>query len=363
MSNLEHNTSTDLAQLRPQHSDEIDLGELIKNLINEWPLIIGITFLGACLGVAAALLIPKEYRVEVVFDKPSNADLAPLLSQNVVQLKRQEIVADFLKNLKSRDLVAKVMDEAELLVNDMGEPLTPEEEFTAIRNTSSALRVAPVTYDFLPELKDEANPIDQISFSILTSEPKNGQALLNGLIAAAERKTTEGFIRDIQGATSVKISKLQTQIDQLESSAIAEKASRIAKLQNALAIAKSLGIEQPQANNSSADLYTKGTRVLEAEIAALNNAKPVLGELRVGFDKDGNPLTITAETLKGELAVLQSTNFSNLSVQYVPFDTKAAIPADAEKPNRKLIAIAATVLAGFLGLFVALIHIAIKNRD
>jgi len=32
-------------------------------------------------------------------------------------------------------------------------------------------------------------------------------------------------------------------------------------------------------------------------------------------------------------------------------------------PNRTLIAVAATVLAGFLGLFVALIRIAIRKAD
>ena len=40
---------------------------------------------------------------------------------------------------------------------------------------------------------------------------------------------------------------------------------------------------------------------------------------------------------------------------------EAVVPPFAVKPNRKLIVVAATVLAGFLAIFIALIRIAVRR--
>ncbi len=361
MSNNE--TTTDLAHLRPMQSDEIDLGQLIRNLIQQWQLIVAITVLGAIMGVAIALLIPKQYRVEVIFDKPSTTELAPLLAQPFIELDRQQILASFLKNLKSRELIETVLTENNLLKNSSGAELTPQEKFTKIRNLSAAIKIAPAEYDFLPELEDTTNEIDQISYSILTADAEDGKTLLNGLLERASQKTVAEFSNDINGAKSVALSKLNNQLTQIEKAAIANQLAQLELLQNALSTAKALNISEPTSwEGIENELYLKGTKALTAEIESLKAAKPTLGSLTFGYDKDGLPLRITADAIAGQLGALENYTFTPADVEFIPSTITAQIPSDAEKPNRALIAIAATVLAGFLGLFIALIRIAIKSN-
>ncbi|WP_196157752.1 Wzz/FepE/Etk N-terminal domain-containing protein [Reinekea sp. G2M2-21] len=354
-------TTTDLAHFRPMDNDEIDLGQLIRNLLVQWKLIAIFTLLGAVVGVCIALLIPKQYRVEAMFDKPSNAELAPLLGQPYIELDRQKILSDFLKNLKSRDLIEKVLTENNLLTGNDGAPLTEAEQFTQIRNVAANIRIAPAEFDFLPELKDTTSEIDQISYSLLTANPQEGQTLLNGLLKLATEKTTRDYINDINGARAIQKQQLANQLVQLKDAALAAKAAQIAEFTKALAIAKSLNInDSAQWTGSSDDLYLKGTRVLTAELAYIEQAEPKLGSIIVSYDQEGLAQTLSAESVKGQLGAIDKFEIDQASISFVSDNTRAYIPADAEKPNRKLIAIAATVLAGFLGLFVALIRVAIR---
>ena len=352
---------TDLAHLRPSQNEEIDLGQLIRDLFQQWKLILSITFLGGVIGVCLALFIPKQYRVEAVFDKPSNAELAPLLGQPFIELDRQKILSDFLKNLKSQDLIEAVLSQNNLLTDDNGVPYSDSEKFTVIRKLAANIRIAPVEFDFLPELKDTTIEIDQISYSLLTAKPQEGQTLLNGLLELATEKTTRDYVNDINGAKAVQKQQLTNQLVQLKDAALAAKAAQITDFTKALAIAKSLNInDSTQWTGNSDDLYLKGTRVLTAELSYIEQAEPKLGSIIVSYDEDGLAQTLSAESVKGQLGAIDKFEIDQTSISFVSENTRAYIPADAEKPNRKLIAVAATVLAGFLGLFVALIRIAIR---
>jgi LPS O-antigen subunit length determinant protein (WzzB/FepE family) len=361
MSSNDH--STDLAHLRPPANDEIDLAELIRNILGQWKIIVGITLFGAIAGVAVALLIPKQYRVEAVFSKPSTADLSTVLAQPFVELDRQSVLSDFLKNLQNQSLIEQVLRENNLLVDSEGSPLSQEQQFTEIRNLARDIRIAPAEFDFLPELEDQPNDIDQISFSLLSTEPESAQLILNSLLDLAAKKTTLDTINDINGAKRVKETELRSSLSELQNAAEAEKVASLNELKNALTVAKSLNITEPTTwEASTGDLYLKGTTVLEAEIAALVESTPKLGSIVVGYDVEGQAQIITAASIQGQLGALQNFSFNTDSIRYISEGTKAHIPADAEKPNRKLIAIAATVLAGFMGLFIALIKIAIVRK-
>ena len=290
------------------------------------------------------------------------SELAPLLAQPFIELDRQQIMSSFLKNLQSRELIEAVLAQNDLLTDKNGKPLTPQETFTTIRNLSSAIEIAAAEYDFLPELKDQISEIDQISYSILTPKPTMGSTLLNGLLKLASQKTTQDFISDINGAKAIQLSKLQNQLKQVEMSAVASQLAEIEQLQSALQTAKALGISEPTywegLNN---ERYLKGSKALTAELEALKNSKPALPALTIGYNTEGFPMTISADSIEGQINTIESYQTAITEVAFIPQGLSAQIPADAEKPNRKLIAIAATVLAGFFGLFLALIRIAIKD--
>lgn len=361
---IDTSQSTDLAHLRPAPNDEIDLGQLISNLIKQWKLVGAITFLGAVIGVVAALAIPKQYRVEAVFDKPSTSHVSALLSQPFVKLDRQTVLSDFLKNLKSQALIEQALEANNLLLTEEGEPLSAQERFSAIRKASNNIRIAPAKFDFLPELKDQPEDLDQISLSLLSTEPSDAQVLLNTLLELAAVKTTADFAADITGAQAVELAKLNNQIAQLTAEAESQKATEISTYENAIAVAEKLGIEQPTVRAfASDDLYLKGTQVLRVELEGLKASPLKLGSLVTGYDSEGTPLFETANAIQGRIGALKGYSLNTTEISYVADTVQAQIPATAEKPNRKLIAVAATVLAGFLGLFIALIRIAITPKD
>ncbi len=353
-------TKTDLAQFRPHKTEEIDLGDLIKNIVNQWRLITIITVLGTMCGICVALFMPKLYRVEVIFDKPSNMALAPLLGQPFIDVDRQSIFADFLKNLKSQDLIEDVLEKNKMFVHSSGTLLNEQERFTKIRNLATAIKISPTDYSFLPNSNDTAPEIDQISYSLLTATPNDAQILLNGLLEAAESKTINDLLMDIIGAKEIQKRKLESQLAQIEESAKATKLAHMTELRQALNIAKALNLQDSSAaRETSSELFQKGSNVLDAELSALRDSEPTLGSIIIGYDTEGHALTLTAESIFGQLGAINKFTLDSNSITFIPKNTRAKIPADSEKPNRPLIVIAAAVFSALLGTFIALIRVAV----
>ncbi|MBU2863012.1 hypothetical protein KO489_04060 [Reinekea forsetii] len=370
----------DLAHLRPEsHSDEIDLGELIRNLLAQWKLICGITFLGAVLGVVFALMQPKQYRIEVVFEKPSTKHIQPLLAQNLITLSRQAVLGEFLKNLQSRELVEQALESIGALENDLGESISAEQRFTKVSNIANSIRIAPATYNFIEEVEGLEAEFDEISFSILSSQPAQTEKWMNELLKLASNKTTSDFANDINGQRDINIALLENTLNELTGTAEATREQEIERLKAALAIATELNIQEPTSwsalvhGNGNVQLlneqpekeedFLKGTRVLKAELAVLQASPIVLADLHKESKEDGSNMvtTISPSSIKGQISTLKAFSLDTANISYVQPSVKALTPASAEKPNRKLIAIAATVLAGFFALFIALIRLAIKK--
>ena len=359
----------DLIHLRPSSDDEIDLGELVRKLINEWQSILLITLLGAVAGVSIALSLPKQYRIEAVFSRPSMTQIAPFLSQSLIPLDRQQIVGELLKNLQSRSLLELALQQTDNFVDRLGAPLSDPQRVSKITTLATALQIAPAAYDFLPDSGNNNAEFDQISISTLSADPASTKAWLAALLDLAEQQTMADLVADIEGQQTIELQKLSQQMLAVTNTASANQQRAIEQLTNALAIAKSLDITTPRAGSTSDTIvdYNKGSVILMAELAALKNQQPTLQDVIVGYQQDsrGNlfPTVLSPQMLQGQLAALQQLNLDLTAASLLDHRVQIQVPAQAEKPNRTLIAVAATVLAGFLGLFVALIRIAIRKAD
>ena len=359
----------DLIHLRPSSDDEIDLGELVRKLINEWQFILLITLLGAVAGVSIALSLPKQYRIEAVFSRPSMTQIAPFLSQSLIPLDRQQIVGELLKNLQSRSLLELALQQTDNFVDRLGAPLSDPQRVSKITTLATALQIAPAAYDFLPDSGNNNAEFDQISISTLSADPASTKAWLAALLDLAEQQTMADLVADIEGQQTIELQKLSQQMLAVTNTASANQQRAIEQLTNALAIAKSLDITTPRASSTSNTIvdYNKGSVILMAELAALKNQQPTLQDVIVGYQQDsrGNlvPTVLSPQMLQGQLAALQQLNLDLTAASLLDHRVQIQVPAQAEKPNRTLIAVAATVLAGFLGLFVALIRIAIGKAD
>jgi LPS O-antigen subunit length determinant protein (WzzB/FepE family) len=359
----------DLIHLRPSSDDEIDLGELVRKLINEWQSILLITLLGAVAGVSIALSLPKQYRIEAVFSRPSMTQIAPFLSQSLIPLNRQQIMGEFLKNLQSRSLLEQALLQTDNFVDHLGAPLSDPQRVSKITTLATALQIAPAAYDFLQDSGNNNAEFDQISISTLSADPASTKVWLAALMVLAEQQTMNNLVADIEGQQTIELQKLSQQMLAVTNTASANQQSAIEQLTNALAIAKSLDITTPRASSTSDTIvdYNKGSVILMAELAALKNQQPTLQDVIVGYQQDsrGNliPTVLSPQMLQGQLAALQQLRLDLTAATLIDHKVQIQVPAQAEKPNRTLIAVAATVLAGFLGLFVALIRIAIRKAD
>lgn len=378
-------SSSDPHHTSPRYieDDTIDLGELLRGLIAQWPLIVGITVLGAVIGVAVALLLPKQYRVEAVVNQPSREAVQPLLAQQIAPLTLDDLSQRFLLNLRSLSLIEQAYSQSDLGGEQDLASLSEEEAFSQIQNVADALSVGPVHYEFYQLAEDEKTPLNSLSVNLLSSEPRRAKAFIDELLVLAEQRTLREAIGNINATKAIRIESAQSKYDQLLAGAEASLARERRRVQQALSIANSLGLEEPtswealvlgdgqvQMINQLAndELFLNGSRFLTAQLESLSAdgaAELFLeGIEETVFDLNGNQMVITTtpSQLQGEIRALSQQSFALSDVNLLDEDAEARIPSNAEKPNRPLIAIAATVLAGFAALFIALIRMAIRSR-
>lgn len=363
--------------------DTIDLGELLRGLIAQWPLIVGITVLGAVIGVAVALLLPKQYRVEAIVNQPSREAVQPLLAQRIAPLTLDDLSQRFLLNLRSLNLIEQAYSQSDLGGAQDLDSLSEEEAFSQIQGVADALSVGPVRYEFYQLGPNEKTPLNSLSVNLLSSEPRRAKVFIDELLVLAEQRTLREVIGNINATKAIHIETAQSQYDQLLASAEASLAREHRRVQQALSIASSLGIEEPTRWEALAlgdgqvqmihqlandELFLNGSRFLTAQLESLSAdgaAELFLeGIEETVSDLNGNQMVITTtpSQLQGEIRALSQQSFALSDVTLLDDDAAARIPRNAEKPNRPLIAIAATVLAGFAALFIALIRMAIRAK-
>lgn len=373
----------DLTSLRPHIDDDtIDLGELLRGLIEQWKLILGIIALGAVVGVVSALILPRQYRIEAIVSQPNRATVQPLLAQQISPLTLNELTQSFLLNVQSLDLIEQAYRRSGMQGSTDGS--SEEQVSSSIRGLSDRLTVEPVRYEFY-ELKDnEKTPLNKISINLLSSEPSKAKVFISVLLSLAEEKTLEGTISDINAVKAIRIKTAESKYNQLVNSAEATLELERRRVRQALSVARSLDIDNPtswdalvhgagkiqlvNSFTSDDDLFLHGTRFLQARLESLNEdgaTQLFLESTQEQVSDEKGNLTLVEvkpSDLLGEIQSLKQQTLHIDDVQLIDGSSASRIPSSAEKPNRPLIAIAATVLAGFIGLFIALIRIAIQKE-
>src|SRR5690625_2245253 len=118
MGALEHNTQTPVQQ---DHSDEIDLTDLLNVIIQGWKWIVGIFIVVVGLGVSYAILTPPIYEadalIQVEDQQGAGGGLAGLQMLSEGLGLQQSVVADELEILRSREVLMKAIDATKATVS------------------------------------------------------------------------------------------------------------------------------------------------------------------------------------------------------------------------------------------------------
>jgi len=414
--------------VRPQ-SDEIDLGELMRALWERKKLIIGVAAVVTLLAVAYTLLATKYYRTQSILRPVAMNVLDELNASGLYTLTPEEALERVGAGISSYEYRLEYFKaNQELFGPDaMSDGETPEQAMNQIIENFEILR---------PNSNHRNGDFSYVGLAFTYPWGVKGADIVNGLIQyviqrertalaegveviirnrlakleqrmAAERAAYQAVkqakIASLSEANALKRAQLQDELHSLRKQLRTRREDRIAQLNEAIMIAKSLGIEKPstpstladsdfvsgagnviytEVNNQQIPLYFMGAQALEAERNVLQKrSSDEFTEPRIAqIDADLRLLEQNREIelltqrsnedvyIKNyarwnqEATELKGLNLELSSLQLVSIDRQAIYPNSAIKPASSLILMLGVILGLMLGIFAALMQMVLSEK-
>lgn len=415
--------------VRPQN-DEIDLGELIRALWERKKLIIGVTAVVTLLAIAYALLATKYYRTQSIVRPVAMNVLDELNASGLYTLTPEEALQRVGAGISSYEYRLEYFNaNQELFGPDaVSDGQTPEQALNQIIEDLEILRPAAnrtdggfsyvglaYTYPWGVKGADIVNGLIQyVIQKERTALAEDVEVIIRNRLAKLEQRMAaeraayqadkQAKIASLSEADALKRAQLQDELNSLRKQLRTRRDDRIAQLNEAIMIAKDLGIEKPstpstlsdsapvtgsgnvirtEVNNQQIPLYFMGAEALEAERNALQKRRsdeftePRIAKLQADLrlleqNREVELLKQRADEdvyIKNyakwsqEAAELKGLNLNLSALQLVNIDRQAIYPRSAIKPKEAFVIGLGIVLGVVLGIFAALLHTTIlKSR-
>ncbi|MFJ4457261.1 LPS O-antigen chain length determinant protein WzzB [Pseudomonas sp. NPDC089392] len=330
---------------RPQRNDEIELFDLIQGVWRQklWVGLVAAPIVAA--GVAYALLATPVYEAKLFVEPPTQNDIAQLNfgrggDSGLAPITVKEVYETHLQALQSESVRNKFF-------RDVYFPSVSEERRNGSRNGlysdfNKVLTVAPAG----------KGSSTRYAVTVAVSDPQQAAKWVVAFNELAAESAKREMLESNRSDMLIKADNLQNQIDGAQRSARKEREDRITQLKEALAVAKSVGLEKPPliAEPLSAQVsaamggsltYMRGSKALEAEIATLEaraSDEPFIEGLRPRQEK---------VTFYRELKLDPSV------IQVFEQDGAVEVPDQPIKPKKSLIVLLSLVLGLGAGFVVA----------
>jgi LPS O-antigen subunit length determinant protein (WzzB/FepE family) len=450
MDNTSRNDATPPARYQsPQlvtYDDEIDLIELSSGLWRQRLLILASTATVTVLALLYLLIASPEYFAEARLRPPTAADLRLLEARSpplLLSRENEDAEVVTLYAVEPAEVFKQVVAAAQSNTarRSVFEVLAPAfiEQEVSTEGRSRALSRFLEAYAVTREGVDQRNPAVEVTLQIAFrhSDPALAADAANELVRVANEAVTVDVVEEFQTAIASRITSLQAELDrrinavristgrtitqlleqdalkraQLEDELAAElrkttqeRADRITALRAALAIARSLDIEQPtnletlaaqslagEASILNLDaagrqedlLFLRGTVMLEAELRELESREddkpytPRARDIEKQLQLLENNRTVEslrartdfaafapqADEIEAEIEKLEGfleRDFSALSVARI--DQVATPPTQPVAPRKRLVLALAVFLGLMLGVVAALVRNAVLGR-
>lgn len=416
------NAVTTPQNLSPVTPDEIDLLQLVSALWKQKTLIVAVTALAGLIGLANALLAPRYYTVQSVLRPAAVKDLDELNHLGIYKLSPEQALAQVGAALDSYENRLNFFRDNQPLFAELAQPgRTLEQTFEAFNDEAFKL--------LQPDPKKPEGTTPFIGIQLTYPERLSGVEVVNGFVAYSLDNVRQQIAADLhtlignrlsqleknmasaranyEASKEVKIAKL-SEVDALKRAQLNDELSalrqqlktrrnnRINQLDEAIRIAKSLGIKKPttpsslgaaevasqgsvirtEVNNQQIPLYFMGADALEAERKALQArrsddfAEPRIAqiarelkllehnrEIEALNSRDNNDLFLKGLAgWREEAARLRAMQLDAQTLKLVSIDQSAVAPTQPIKPKKTLIVALALVFGGMLGLFIALVR-------
>ncbi|MGX9367457.1 LPS O-antigen chain length determinant protein WzzB, partial [Desulfoplanes sp. PS50] len=326
--------------------DEIDLLELWRILLKGKWIIAGVTLCCVLAGVGYALLTTPVYKIETYLLPPTSQDIEEL---NIEEMEGsrydpQTVYELFLENLRSREIR-----------NQFFNADTGSDSMTS-RGMGGANQVFVV--EKIGDKRSKENRA--FSLSLTRSDPERAAQLTNAFAAFAMEQTATDILGALMSMKTSRMDSLKARIAGKRTVALQKRQDEIARLEESLEIARTLRITddkfsgsaiQPAAIYNIGVSYLRGTKSLEAQIAALKNRKT------------DDPHIEGLRELQEELDLLASIEIDPGKIRVARIDQPAFVPQSPIKPKKNLIVALSTVGGLFVGIFAVFFVNFVRNAQ
>ncbi|WP_313135760.1 Wzz/FepE/Etk N-terminal domain-containing protein [Stutzerimonas nitrititolerans] len=408
----------------PQQSnttDEIDLVELFRALWRQKLLIIGVTLIAAVIAAAYAFLATPYYETRTYLRPVPKSNLDQLNETGIYKLTPEEAINRVAGGLSSYDnRLDFFLNNQELFQNIPQHGDSLEQTFAAFNETAfemlhpdpkktdnrSAFVGLKLTY---PKGMDGASVVNGFVSYVVELERKeiadDLESLINNRLSSLDMRmeaqranydaSKEAKIAALLEESALNRARLQDELVALREELKTRRTHRIQKLNEAIAIAESLGIRTPttpsamtqstrsgtqvirtEVTNQEIPLYFMGTEALTAERDALANREsddfiePRIAEIQselamLEHNREVEILENREEEdlyladlakLREEAARLKGIKLDTERLRLVRLDQLALQSLSPVKPKKPMIIALGLVLGGMLGVFIALIR-------
>lgn len=398
---------------------EISLIAVSEAVCKQKKFIALVTAAVGLIAVAYAFIATPEYQVSSVLRPAAINELDALNRSEIYALPPGEALTRVGAALESYETRLGFFRENQKLFKEFERPgRTLEQSFEEFNRNSISLSLPdPKKADILSSfIRIEMNyPKDVdgvtilngfVNYAIATEREhiaadlnvivKNRLNELNGKLKAARSgydNDKEAKIVSLQESNNLRRAQLRDELKALRTQLKTERADRVAQLNEAIGIAKSLGIRKPttptslgeadrvgtpttmrtEVNNQQIPLYFMGSEALEAERSALQQRKSDdftarrIGEIAkelqllennreveiLNSRQNEDVFLAGVQSLRAEAVRLQGLDIDMSRLKLVTIDKQALEPLNPIKPNRKLIIIFGLLFG--LGLGVAIV--------
>ncbi len=354
-----------------QDDDEIDLFELAEKLWARKLLIIGITALASLIAVGAAMLLPPTWQSEAKIYTASTADLSELNNLDTevsTGNSSQQTTPDDAYNLYYRFLTSP--STLRLVFKESG-----LEQQTLDNNKSSHKEIASAAafQTFNENLSiSQANPSkggsEYISITFDSKDQLFTANLINNfLLPIANERTVSRLRQNLNADRSSYYTQINKIIKETEQQYISDNKFERAQLEEALSISEGANLEAPLINDLSAlgnnQTYLLGSNIIISRLKVLKDETQRFRLLTKPLPDDADrPMLASVSRLYNKQQRLKNLDTTLTNLKVVTIDEPATVPFSPIKPKKALIIALGVVLGGMLGVFIALIQIAIASR-
>lgn len=330
--------------------DEIDLFELIAGIWKHKVLVVATSAIVTAAAVAYALLITPIYEAKVFVQPPSQNDISQLnfgrgSDTGLSMLSVKDVYEIYLRNLQSESLRREFFRSFYLpsLEADKrgGSQDALYAEFQEVLALGVAAKESPNRYYVKVNLPDPQ----------VAAEWAARYVEMAGDRGAAE------VVKDVRADATIKANNIEQQINAARESARKLREDRIARLTEALRVAKSVGLQKPPiisaevaAGMEGTLTYMRGSEALEAEIENLRSRK------------SDDPYVANLRQRQEALTFYRNLQIDQGMVQIFRQDGAIQSPDKPIKPKKLVIVLVGAMLGGALGIFLGLIQYVRRER-